>query len=125
MYRASGDRKGPVVAPRRPPQREETEIEPLTPKQRARLRALAHELKPILQVGKGGPTPATLAAVREALAARELVKLKVLDVAPERPRETGESLVRQLGDAHLVQVIGRTLVLFRPDPENPRIELPA
>lgn len=103
---------------------EEADIEPLAPRRRARLKTLAHELKPILRVGKDGLTPAAVGAVREALAARELLKVKVLELAPEPPRETGEALVRELGDAHLVQVIGRTLVLFRPDPEAPRIELP-
>jgi RNA-binding protein YhbY len=53
-----------------------------------------------------------------------LLKVKVQDSAPGGTRQTGEALVEQLGDAHLVQVIGRTLVLYRPDPEEPAIELP-
>jgi len=62
--------------------------------------------------------------VRDALAARELIKVKVLDAAPEPARAAGEALVAELGDAQLVQVIGRTLVLYRRHPDRPRIELP-
>jgi RNA-binding protein len=53
-----------------------------------------------------------------------LLKVKVQDSAPDAARDTGEALVGRLGDAYLVQVIGRTLVLYRPDPEEPAIELP-
>lgn len=81
-------------------------------------------MKPILQIGKGGLTPAAVEAVRDALAARELIKVKVLDAAPESARATGEALAAELGDAHLVEVIGRTAVLYRRHPETPRIELP-
>lgn len=103
---------------------EEAPIHSLTPKRRAYLRSLAHDLKPVLQIGKGGVTPAAVGAVRDALAARELIKVRVLDAAPEPARATGEALVAGLGDAHLVQVIGRTVVLYRRDPEHPGIEPP-
>jgi RNA-binding protein len=103
---------------------EEAPIPPLTPKRRAVLRSLAHDLKPVLQIGKGGVTPAAVDAVRDALAARELIKVKVLDAAPEPAQATGEALAAELGDAQLVQVIGRTVVLYRRHPERPRIELP-
>lgn len=99
-------------------------IEALTSKQRSHLKRLANELKPILQIGKGGLTDSTVEAVRDALSTRELMKVKVLDIAPAGARETGDSLVDELGDTYLVQVIGRTLVLFRPDPEQPEIRLP-
>jgi RNA-binding protein len=103
----------------------EVPIPDLTPKQRARLKSLAHDLKPVLQIGKGGVTPSAVEAVREALAARELIKVRVLDAAPAPARDTGEALADGLGDAHLVQVIGRTLVLYRQHPETPGIDLPA
>jgi RNA-binding protein len=103
---------------------EEAPILPLTPRRRAALKSLAHDLKPVLQIGKGGLTPAAVDAVREALAARELIKVKVLDAAPEPARAAGEALVAELGDAQLVQVIGRTVVLYRRHPDRPRIELP-
>jgi len=91
-------------------------IEHLTAGQRAELRSLAHSLKPIFQVGKDGVTERAVAAVREAFNTREILKVKVLDAAPEDVRGTGEALASSIEDAHLVQVIGRTVVLYRPDP---------
>lgn len=73
-------------------------------------------MKPIFQVGKDGVTERAVTAVREAFNTRELLKVKVLDSAPDDARATGETLASAIEDAHLVQVIGRTVVLFRPDP---------
>ena len=102
----------------------EVPIEPLTARQRAYLKKLAHHLKPVHHIGKAGVSGPTIEALRDAQASRELMKVKVLDVAPADARATGDALVQALGDTHLVQVIGRTLVLYRPDPEEPEIQLP-
>jgi len=99
-------------------------IDTLTNKQRAYLKKLAHPLKPIHQIGKEGLTVPGIRSVREAFNTREVLKVKVQDSAPAGVRETGEELAAQLEDTHLVQVIGRTLVLYRPDPDDPEIELP-
>lgn len=99
-------------------------IERLTTRQRAHLKSLANALKPIHHIGREGVTDRAAEAVREAFNTRELLKVKVQDSAPEGPGETAEELVARLGDAHLVQVIGRTLILYRPDPDDPAIELP-
>jgi len=99
-------------------------IDTLTTKQRAHLKALAHSLKPVHQVGKTGLTDRGIEAIREAFNTREILKVKVQDSAPADVRATGEELVARLGDTHLVQVIGRTLVLYKPDPDDPEIELP-
>ncbi len=98
-------------------------IDSLTPGQRASLKSLAHPLKPIFQVGKDGVTERAVVAVREAFNTREILKVKVLDSAPTDAQATGETLVSSIEDAHLVQVIGRTVVLYRPDPEDPQIHL--
>ena len=87
--------------------------ESLTPKERARLRALAHPLKPVFFVGKEGVTDAAAEAVTEAFNTRELLKVKVQQAAPLRAREAGEALTGKIPGAHLVQTIGRTVVLFR------------
>ena len=79
---------------------------------------MAHSLKPIFQVGKEGVTGRTVEAVREAFNTREVLKVKVLDSAPTDARTTGEALASSIEGAHLVQVIGRTMVLFRPEPET-------
>lgn len=95
----------------------------MTPKQRAYLRSLAHPLKPIVHIGKEGVTEATVSTLREAFNTRELLKAKVLETAPMSARETGEALAEQVEEAHVVQVIGRTIVLYRPHPERPKISL--
>jgi RNA-binding protein len=96
----------------------------LTSKQRAHLRSLAHHLKPILQVGNEGVSEAFLRSLEEAFNTRELLKVKVLDTAPDGARETGDAIAARLPDAHVAQTIGRTLVLYRPHPDKPEIKLP-
>lgn len=96
----------------------------LTGKQRSHLRSLAHHLKPLLHVGKEGVTEASARSVEEALNGRELLKVKVLDTAPDDPRSSADDLAGRIAGAHVVQVIGRTIVLYRQDPEKPKIKLP-
>ncbi|HEX7117431.1 MAG TPA: ribosome assembly RNA-binding protein YhbY [Longimicrobiales bacterium] len=96
----------------------------LTSKQRAHLKSLAHPLKPILQIGKEGVTDAVVDTVEDAFNTRELLKVKVLEAAPASARETGAALAGRIEGAELVQVIGRTVVLYRPHPEEPEIRLP-
>ncbi|MDT8342622.1 MAG: YhbY family RNA-binding protein [Longimicrobiales bacterium] len=96
----------------------------LTSRQRAFLRSRAHALKPILQIGAGGLTPAVLDAVRDAFNQRELLKVKVLESAPEGARDVGAALTAALENVHVAQTIGRTVVLYRPFPKDPEIVLP-
>lgn len=95
----------------------------LTPKQRAQLRSLAHPLKPVLHVGKEGVTEMTLRSLQDAFSGRELLKVKVQSGSPNSASETGAELAARVPDVHLVQTIGRTLVLYRRHPEKPEIEL--
>ena len=97
---------------------------PLTSKQRAHLRKLAHPLRPIAHVGKDGATDASAAALREAFRTRELVKVRVLEAAPDIPRATAEALAAAIDGAVVVATAGRTAVLYRPDPDDPQIRLP-
>lgn len=96
----------------------------LSSKQRAHLRSLAHRLKPVVQVGAEGVTEAVVGSVQAALRTRELLKVKVLENAPLDAREAADALVAGIEDAHVPQVIGRTIVLYRPFPEDPEIRLP-
>jgi RNA-binding protein len=96
----------------------------LTTKQRAHLKALAHALKPILQIGREGITDRTARALESAFETRELLKVKVLDASPLDASESAELLAERVAGVRVVQVIGKTLVLYRPDPERPGIELP-
>ncbi len=98
--------------------------ETLTKKQRAHLRSLAHHLRPVLHVGKEGVTETAARAVEDAFNTRELLKIKVLEGAPESAKESGAALAAKIAGSHLVQVIGRTVVLYRPHPTKPEIKLP-
>ena len=84
----------------------------MTSKQRAYLKGLAMTMDPILQLGKGGRTPENTAAVEEALAARELIKISVLQNCLEDPREMAQVLAERTR-SQVVQVIGKKIVLYR------------
>lgn len=94
----------------------------MTSKQRAQLRSMANTLQPMYQIGKAGVTPAVTEQLDAALEARELIKITVLETAPESPKDTMETLAARL-HAEPVQCIGKKLMLYRRSKENPRIEL--
>ena len=96
----------------------------LTSKQRAHLRGLAHSLKPIAHVGKEGVTEAAVQALRQTFDTHELVKVRILEAAPESARDTAHALAAQIPGASVVQTVGRNATLYRPDPEEPEIRLP-
>jgi RNA-binding protein len=89
--------------------------------QRQYLKALAHDLSPVVQVGKDGVTPPLLAQIEAALLAHELIKVRL--TRPEDKHGSAEELAEQSG-AMLVGLIGHTVILYRPHPEKPRIRLP-
>ena len=96
----------------------------MTSKQRAYLKGLAMQMEPILQLGKSGLTPENTASVDEALAARELIKISVLQNCLEDPREMAEILAERTR-SQLVQVIGKKIVLYREGKnEKKKIVLP-
>ena len=84
----------------------------ITSKQRAYLKGLAMTMDPILQLSKGGLTPENTASVDEALAARELIKINVLQNCLEDSRQMAETLAERTR-SQVVQVIGRKIVLYR------------
>ena len=94
----------------------------MTTKQRAYLKGLAMTMEPIFQIGKGSLSPSLVAAISEALEARELVKISVLDNNMLGAREAAEMLASRTG-AEVVQVIGNKFVLYRAA-KKPVIELP-
>ena len=96
----------------------------MTTKQRAYLKGLAMTMDPILQLGKGGLTPENTAAVDEALAARELIKISVLQNCMDEPKELA-ALVGERTRSQVVQVIGKKIVLYKEGKdEKKKIELP-
>ena len=94
----------------------------MTSKQRAYLRSLAVNLDTIMQIGKDGISENLIKTVSDALEARELIKLAVLDNCAWTPREAAEALA-EATDSAVVCTIGKKLVLYRPSKKNPRIEL--
>ncbi|MDD6258714.1 MAG: ribosome assembly RNA-binding protein YhbY [Erysipelotrichaceae bacterium] len=94
----------------------------LTGKQKRYLRALASEERAIFQIGHDSLSDNLIEQVSNALEARELVKVSVLKNAPGDLQETAFDLARYT-HSELVQVIGRTIVLYRPS-DDPEIILP-
>lgn len=95
----------------------------LTSKQRAYLRGLANRIDAIFQVGKNGVSPELRDSVDQALEARELIKVSVLDNNMIGPGEAAGILAERTG-AEVVQVIGNKFVLFRQSSDKPVITLP-
>ena len=96
----------------------------MTGKQKRYLRALAHPLKPVVNLGKQGFSRETRREIEVQLLDHELIKLKVLDSCPLTKKECADELSRAKS-LEVVQVIGKTLVLYCPHPDEPAIELPS
>lgn len=94
----------------------------LTSKQRAQLRGLANPIQSIFQVGKGGISDALIKQVDDALEARELIKLTVLENSQITSREAADEIAAK-AKADVVQVIGSKFVLYRQSKEHKTIVL--
>lgn len=95
----------------------------LTGKQKRFLRGLGSTMEPIIQIGKGGVVPGIIQQADDALEARELVKVRILNNCLEDRREVAGVLAKECGAA-LVQIIGHTFLLYRPSSKEQKIELP-
>lgn len=93
----------------------------LTGRQRKYLRGRAHPLEPVVQVGYAGVNEGVLRAVDDALATHELVKVRLR--GPEDKHGDAEVLADGTGAA-LCGIVGHTVILYRPDPGQPRIVVP-
>ncbi|WP_284140465.1 MULTISPECIES: ribosome assembly RNA-binding protein YhbY [unclassified Virgibacillus] len=95
----------------------------LTGKQKRFLRAEAHHLKPIFQVGKIGVNENMVEQINEALEKRELIKVSILQNCLEDKESVAAQLQEGTG-AEIVQVIGNNIVLYKESIENKHINLP-
>ena len=95
----------------------------LTSKQRAHLKSLASTLNPIFQIGKSSLTPEITEAIGEAFHNSELIKVAVLKNCMDDPRQIAEALASRTHST-VVQVIGKKIVLYKPDKDKPKIILP-
>ena len=90
-----------------------------TSKQRAYLKSLAMDMPAVLYVGKGGVTPELVSNVREALEARELIKLSVEKSTDEDIREIAQTIAERTR-SEVVQTIGRKIVLYKQGKDDKR-----
>ena len=81
-------------------------------KQRAYLKSLAMVMDPIFQIGKSSMTPEVTNAIAEALTARELIKINVLQNCADDPKEIAQILAERTR-SQVVQVIGKKIVLYK------------
>lgn len=97
----------------------------LTSKERAYLRSLANTLDPIFQFGKGGISDNFIKQIDDALEARELIKITLLENADAAPKEVA-ALLCEKAHCQSVQIIGRRIVLYRMarDKDKRKITLP-
>ncbi len=94
----------------------------LNSRQRAQLRGMANSLDAIFQIGKGGVGEQLIRQVNEALEARELIKLTVLETSPMKVRECADTVAEATG-SDVVQVIGSKFILYKQSRENKQIVL--
>ena len=89
----------------------------MTSKQRAYLKSFAMTMDPIFQIGKASLTPENTKAIAEALEARELIKISVLQNCMDDPKELAQ-MVAERTKSQVVQVIGKKIVLYKEGKEN-------
>ena len=95
----------------------------MTSKQRSYLKGLAMTMDPIFQLGKSSLTPENTQAIAEALEARELIKINVLQNCADDPNELAQIFAERT-HSQVVQVIGKKIVLYKESKNKKKIELP-
>lgn len=94
-----------------------------TSKQRSYLKGLASTQDAIFQIGKSSITPSMVQAIDDAIEKRELIKISVLKNCMDDPNELAE-IIAERTRSNVVIVIGKKIVLYRPNKKNPKIVLP-
>lgn len=92
-------------------------------KQRSYLKSIAHNLEPVIQIGKYGLTDSVLDQLDNLLEAREIIKITVLNNCAEDQMEMVSKMCDEL-NAEFVQSIGSRIVIYRESEENKKINLP-
>jgi len=98
-------------------------MQELKGKQKRHLRALAHALQPVVLIGQRGLSEAVVRQIDGALGDHELIKVKLSKECPIERDEAGEEVSARTGSV-VAGAVGRVLILYRPHPEKPRIQLP-
>ncbi|WP_457576647.1 ribosome assembly RNA-binding protein YhbY [Desulfomarina sp.] len=108
------------------PKNTEKQVPELTIKQKKFLKKLAHPISPSVQIGKDGLSDGLIESIRTALVHHELIKVKISNNSGLEKKETAQTIPLET-DSSLVQLIGKTLILYRPNPKRKkekRIVLP-
>jgi RNA-binding protein len=102
-------------------------MQALTSFQAKHLRALAHRLKPVVQVGQKGISPSLLESIQDALNAHELIKIKFIDFRDRQLKADCLAEIERRTDSCRAGLIGHTAILYRPHPipEKRKIVIPA
>ena len=95
----------------------------ITGRQRSFLKSMANKIDPIFQVGKNGITETFIRQVDDALEAREIIKIKVLNNSMLDAKEVANEVAQQT-QSEFVQSIGNKFVIYRESEENKKIDLP-
>lgn len=95
----------------------------MTSKERAYLRSLANGIDAIFQIGKGGISDNLIAQLSDALEARELIKISVLETAPANAKALGNEIA-EATNSILVQTVGNKITLYRARKKDSKIVLP-
>ena len=95
----------------------------LTGNQKSYLKGLSHNMQPIIQIGKNGVNEMLVKTIEDALEARELIKVSVLQNCLEEPKMMAEDIADVL-EAEVVQVIGRTIIFYKQSRKKKQIILP-
>ena len=84
----------------------------LNSRQRAFLRGMANDYETIIQIGRGGISPALIKTVSEALYVRELIKIKVHNTAPDDIKTIANEVANQTA-SEIVHIIGSKIILYK------------
>lgn len=102
-------------------ERKETSTAQLSNAQKKYLRKLGHALSPVVYIGKEGLAQSVTEAIEAALESHELVKVKIINTTKINKHEAAAIIPGQTG-SQLVQLIGKTLLLYRKNPKKKKDE---
>lgn len=91
----------------------------MTGKKKKILRGLGHHLEPVVYIGREGLSVSLINSTSDALRAHELIKIKLGRNCPVGKKNAAEQLAVKT-DSALVQLIGKTVLLYQPNPDLPK-----
>ncbi len=89
-------------------------------RQREYLRKAAHDLEPMVRLGKDGFTDNQAQSILDVIESRELIKVKILQNSRVEKEEVAKEIEEKTG-CEVVEIIGKTIILFKENTEKPKI----